>query len=89
MGSGLFAQDLSEKDQKIVRVEALRPFPGDESMTTNLTSLRHGTKRNRKMLGSGFWEMMAGTLRAEAIPFAASCPCSDHSESWLHLQTSS
>lgn len=37
-GNGFFAQDLNEK---ALRSETLRPFPGTEQLLTNMTSLNH------------------------------------------------
>lgn len=41
IGNGFFAQDA---DEKTMRVETLRPFPGTEQLLTNITSLRHGRR---------------------------------------------
>jgi len=41
IGNGFFAQDA---DEKTMRVETLRPFPGTEQLLTNITSLMRGNE---------------------------------------------
>ena len=47
-----------------MRVESIRPFPGAEAMSTNMTSLHHGTLDSRdvvvRLLGDDGWDITGG-----------------------------